>query len=86
MLSAAHAGVNFKGKDISIQEIADKLGVGAVVEGSVRRAGERLRVTAQLIRAAAGSTCSRKSFEPFVKKLKTVNKLNVSCGSGSGKL
>lgn len=44
----------FKGKDIDISIIADTLGVAHVVEGSVRRIGDQLRVTAQLIRADDG--------------------------------
>ncbi len=39
----------FKGRDVDVREIGQRLNVGAVLEGSVRRAGNRLRVTAQLI-------------------------------------
>jgi TolB-like protein/Flp pilus assembly protein TadD len=42
---------SFKGKDIAIPEVAKQLNVAHVLEGSVRRAGERVRVTAQLIEA-----------------------------------
>ena len=45
---------HFKGTDLPIPDIAATLGVANVVEGSVRRAGERVRITAQLIRAADG--------------------------------
>jgi adenylate cyclase len=44
----------FKNTDKTIAEIADILGVEAVLEGSVRRSGERVRVTAQLIDARSG--------------------------------
>ncbi len=44
----------FKGKNEDIRKIAETLGVSHVLEGSVRRAGNRLRVTAQLIHAADG--------------------------------
>src|SRR5580658_8899976 len=44
----------FKGKDVKIAEIARELGVEHVLEGSVRKAGNRIRVTAQLIKAADG--------------------------------
>ncbi len=44
----------FKGKNEDIRKIAETLGVSAVLEGSVRRAGTRLRITAQLIRATEG--------------------------------
>jgi serine/threonine-protein kinase len=45
----------FKGKNEDIRRIAEALGVTNVLEGSVRRAGSRLRVTAQLIHAADGT-------------------------------
>jgi serine/threonine-protein kinase len=44
----------FKGRDLDVREIGQRLNVTAVLEGSVRRAGNRLRVTAQLINAADG--------------------------------
>ena len=44
----------FKGKNEDIREIATKLNVDKVLEGSVRKAGSRIRVTAQLINAADG--------------------------------
>jgi eukaryotic-like serine/threonine-protein kinase len=44
----------YKGRDLDVREIGQKLNVSAVLEGSVRRAGNRLRVTAQLINAADG--------------------------------
>jgi TolB-like protein/Tfp pilus assembly protein PilF/tRNA A-37 threonylcarbamoyl transferase component Bud32 len=45
----------FKGKNEDIRKIAETLGVSNVLEGSVRRAGNRLRITAQLIHAADGT-------------------------------
>ena len=42
---------SFKGKDIEISEIAERLNVAHVLEGSVRKAGNRVRITAQLIEA-----------------------------------
>jgi serine/threonine-protein kinase len=45
----------FRGKDQDIRRIAEALDVTHVLEGSVRRAGNRIRVTAQLITAADGS-------------------------------
>ena len=46
---------SFKGKDADIAEIAHKLNVAHVLEGSVRKSGDTLRITAQLIRAADSS-------------------------------
>jgi len=51
LVTARTSAFSFKGQDIPIQEIAAALGVKHIVEGSVRRSGDRLRVTAQLIRA-----------------------------------
>ena len=45
----------FKGQNTDIRRIAETLGVKHILEGSVRRSGQRLRVTAQLITAADGS-------------------------------
>jgi len=44
----------FKGKNDDLRTIGDKLGVASVLEGSVRREGDRARITAQLIRASDG--------------------------------
>ncbi len=44
----------FRGSDLDIRQIARQLDVAKVVEGSVRRAGARLRVTAQLVEAESG--------------------------------
>lgn len=44
----------FKGKNEDLREVGNALGVTTVLEGSVRRSGERLRVTAQLINVADG--------------------------------
>jgi len=42
---------SFKGKNVSMGEVAKQLGVDAILEGSVRRSGDRVRITAQLIDA-----------------------------------
>jgi serine/threonine-protein kinase len=44
----------FKGKTADVRRIAEKLRVSTILEGSVRTAGERLRVTAQLVNASDG--------------------------------
>jgi non-specific serine/threonine protein kinase len=46
------SAMRYKGTDKSIPEVARELNVDGIVEGSVRRAGDRVRITAQLIRAA----------------------------------
>ena len=49
---ARNSTFKFKGKAVDIRQIAAELGARYVVEGSVRRSGQRLRITAQLIDAA----------------------------------
>ena len=44
----------FQGKDLEVTEIGRRLRVGAALEGSVRKAGDRVRVTAQLVNAEDG--------------------------------
>jgi adenylate cyclase len=51
---ARNTAFTFKGKSVEVPEVARKLGVSHVVEGSVRKAGNRVRITAQLIDGASG--------------------------------
>ena len=53
-VTARTSAFSFKGKNLSIPEIARQLGVAYVVEGSVRKSGARVRITAQLIKADGG--------------------------------
>ncbi len=53
-VAARTSSFSFKGKQIEIPEIARKLHVANVLEGSVRKSGDQLRITAQLVRAAEG--------------------------------
>jgi TolB-like protein/Tfp pilus assembly protein PilF len=51
---ARTSAFQFKGKAHDVREIGERLGVGSVLEGSVRKAGGRIRITAQLISVADG--------------------------------
>ena len=53
-VTARTSSFEFKNTNIDVSEIASRLGVAHIVEGSVRRIGDDLRVTAQLIRAQDG--------------------------------
>lgn len=53
-VAAQTSSFYFKGKDADLTTIAHKLNVGAVLEGSVRRSGQRVRITAQLIDSTTG--------------------------------
>lgn len=51
---ARNTAFTFKGQSVDVKEVAKTLGVTYVLEGSVRKAGNRVRITAQLIDGAAG--------------------------------
>jgi len=52
---ARNSVFNYKGKSVEVRQVAKELGVRYVLEGSVRRAGDLIRVNAQLIDASTGS-------------------------------
>jgi TolB-like protein/class 3 adenylate cyclase len=59
---AKTSSFSFKGKDKTIQEIASILGVDHILEGSVRKAGNALRINAQLVKAVDGSQLWTKTY------------------------
>jgi TolB-like protein len=52
---ARNSSFTYRGKQVHLQQIAKELGVGYVVEGSVRKSGDRVRITVQLSAVATGS-------------------------------
>jgi TolB-like protein/Tfp pilus assembly protein PilF len=52
---ARNSSFVYKGKSVHMKQIAEELGVGYVVEGSVRKGGDRVRITVQLNDVATGS-------------------------------
>ena len=51
---ARHSSFTYKGRQTKVQQIGRELGVTSILEGSVRKAGSRVRVTAQLINSSDG--------------------------------
>jgi adenylate cyclase len=51
---ARNSAFTYKGKSVKVQQVSEDLGVRYVLEGSVRKVGDRLRITAQLIDAIKG--------------------------------
>ena len=51
---ARNSSFTYKGKSVDVKQIARELGVKYVLEGSVRRAGDEVRINAQLVEAASG--------------------------------
>ena len=52
---ARNSSFTFRGKQVHLKQIAEELGVGYVVEGSVRKSGDRVRITVQLSDVETGS-------------------------------
>ena len=52
---ARNSSFTYKGKSVDVRTVGRELGVGHVLEGSVRRAGNRVRITAQLVDASNGT-------------------------------
>ncbi len=57
----------FKGKDFDIPEVARRLNVATVLEGSVRRAGDRVRITGQLIETSTDSHLWSETYDREMK-------------------
>jgi serine/threonine protein kinase len=86
---ARTSAFSFKGKDVNIREIGKELNVENVLEGSVQKAGNRLRITAQLISVKDGFHLWSKSFDRTLDdifaiqdeiSLQIINNLKVKLG------
>ena len=60
---ARNSSFTYKGKSVDIKQVGRELGVHYVLEGSVRRSGDRVRITGQLIEAATGTHIWADRFE-----------------------
>jgi len=59
----------YKGKPVKVKQVAEELGVRYVLEGSVRRSGEKVRITAQLIDAMTGYHLWAERFDRDLKEI-----------------
>jgi adenylate cyclase len=66
---ARTSSFTYKGKPAKVQQIGRELGVRYVLEGSVQQAGERLRITVQLIEAATGKHLWAESYDSELKDI-----------------
>ncbi len=66
-VAARTSAFSFKGKNATAQEIGEKLGVSNLVEGSVRKSGSIVRITARLSRAATGEQLWSESYNRDLK-------------------
>jgi TolB-like protein/cytochrome c-type biogenesis protein CcmH/NrfG len=62
-IASRTSAAQFKGRSVDVREIGKALGVGAVLEGSVRKAGEQVRINAQLVNTADGYHLWSESFD-----------------------
>jgi adenylate cyclase len=64
---ARNSSFVYKGGAVDVRHVAKELGVRYVLEGSVRRAGQRLRITAQLVEAKSGSHLWAEKFDGAIE-------------------
>ena len=92
-LASRSAAFRFRGQNVDVRSVGKELGVGAVLEGTVRRAGSRLRLTAQLSNATTGKLLWTDSYEQQVQDVFAVQDsvtraivaaLKVKLGGDSG--
>ena len=69
---ARHSSFVYKGRPVDVRQAARELGVRYVLEGSVRKAAERMRITAQLIDASTGVQIWAERFDRRVDDIFTV--------------
>ena len=68
-VAARSASFSFKGKNDSVADMAHKLNVGALLEGSVRRAGNKVRISAHLIDASSGFELWSQTYDRELKDI-----------------
>jgi adenylate cyclase len=66
---ARNSSFVFKGKPVNVQQVSRELGVKYVLEGSVRRSGDQLRITAQLIDATTGNHLWAERYDRELKEI-----------------
>ena len=66
---ARNSTFTYKGKPVKVQQVAEELGVRYVLEGSVRKAGDRVRITAQLADATTGKHLWAEKYDRGLKDI-----------------
>jgi len=77
---------SFKGKDLAIPEVARQLNVTHILEGSVRKSGDRVRITAQLIEARSDTHLWSKTYDRTLDDIFAVQDEIAAAISGALKL
>ena len=66
---ARNSVFTYKGKPVKVQQVSKELGVSYVLEGSVQKSGDRLRITAQLIEAKTGNHVWAEKYDRELKDI-----------------
>lgn len=66
---ARNSAFVFKSQSVNVNEVANKLGVQYIVEGSVRKIGKRIRITAQLVNAETGNQTWAEHYDRDLKEI-----------------
>jgi len=66
---ARNSSFTYKGKPVKVQQVAEELGVRYVLEGSVRKAKDRVRITAQLVDATTGKHLWAEKYDRDLKDI-----------------
>jgi adenylate cyclase len=91
---ARNSSFAYKGTSVNIQDVANELGVRYVLEGSVQKSGDRIRVTAQLIDAISGHHLWAERYDRRVAdffelqdeiRIKIVSALSIKLAGNEGK-
>jgi adenylate cyclase len=69
LVIARNSTFTYKGKPVNVQQVGNELGVRYVLEGSVRKVGERVRITAQLVDAKSGHHLWAEKFDRDLKDI-----------------
>ena len=91
---ARNSTFTYKGKAVKVQQVSEELGVRYVLEGSVRKSGKRVRITAQLIDATTGHHLWSERYDRNLKDVfalqdevtqRIVSSMALELGAGEGK-
>jgi len=75
LVIARNSAFIYKGKSAKVKQVAEELGVRYVLEGSVRRAGDEIRINAQLIDAMTGHHVWAERYDGSMKDVFTLQVL-----------
>jgi adenylate cyclase len=93
LVIARNSTFTYKGKPVKVQQVAEDLGVRYVLEGSVQRSGDRVRITAQLIDALKGYHVWSERYDKEMKEifalqdkiaLETLKAFDIKLSRGEG--